>query len=199
MSLEDHKMMAIMRQIEQTEQKEKTNAGPSTPHADGKCDRDEAEDSVEVELPASHKKRKECENEDLSSCRKKPRAGDEKQKQMQEKEAVGALVGLQSHKVVTDAPRPVLLSMGKSTSHPVLQGEYDTVTKSLRFHGKKGYKQLLIICLSISHIKRARPSGFQHRKRPVWILIDVWSTRKNFLQLSHALPNGLTKASSLRL
>ena len=174
LSREDRKMMAIMRQIEQMEQKEKAKAGPSTPRTDGKCDKDEAEDSVEVELPVSHKKRKESEDDDLSSARKKPRAGDEekapssprpsdiisetkqatvpkargrppivkltgKQKQMQEKEAGGALVGLRSHKAVTDAPRPVLPSMGKSTSHPVLQGEYDAVKKSLRFHGKKSY------------------------------------------------------------
>jgi len=70
-------MLAIMRQFEQMEQKEKAKAGPTTPRSDGRPGVDESGDA---EAPGSCKKRKEGDDEEAMSARKKPRPGDDENK-----------------------------------------------------------------------------------------------------------------------
>ena len=161
-------MLAYMRQFEQMEQKEKAKTAPITPRSEGKSgDRGEKEDSVEAEGSASHKKRKETEEDDLASARKKPRPDDDKpatsprgvetatpapkprgrppnknltgkQKLMAEREAVGALTTLRRHRSTNDAPRPVLPCAPRPHDPvPVLSNELSAAQKCNRFAGGK--------------------------------------------------------------
>ena len=75
LSREERKMLAIMRQFEQMEQKEKAKGGPTTPRADGRPG--ERDEFFEADATGSCKKRKEGDDEDAASARKKPRPGDE--------------------------------------------------------------------------------------------------------------------------